>query len=160
MRVRLIVITALLFLSACAPPFSRSVLDQVDRTITFRDLRSDPERYKGKLVMLAGVIVEVRNAREGTLIEVLQRPAGRRGQPLETDSTEGRFIISTDQFLDAAVYHQGRLITVVGQAAGLKIQPLGEIEYRYPVITAKELHLWEPYAGPRFSIGVGIYHGY
>ena len=152
---------ALLF-GGCAPPFSQAALDRVDRTVTFSELRSDPDRYKGKWIMLAGVIAGTKNAKEGTFIEVLQKPMGRRGQPLDTDATEGRFIISTPQFLDAAVYHPGRLITVVGEVAGLKVQPLGEIEYRYPVVTVKELRLWEPNAGPRFSfgVGVGIYHGY
>jgi len=156
-----LILSALLLVGGCAPPFSRAALDQVDRSITFTELRSDPDRYKGKWVMLAGVIVGTKNTQEGTFIEVLQRPTERRGRPLDTDVTEGRFIISSAKFLDAAVYHGGRLITVIGEVAGLKVQPLGEIEYRYPVVALKELHLWEPGAGPRFSfgVGVGVFHG-
>jgi outer membrane lipoprotein len=150
---------ALLLVGGCAPPFSRASLDQVDRTVTFNELRSDPERYNGKWVMLAGEIVGTRNTKEGTFIEVLQRPMGRRGQPLDTDDTEGRFIMSTAKFLDAAVYHRGRLITVIGEVAGLKVQPLGDIEYRYPVVSARELSLWEPNSGPHFTIGVGAFFG-
>lgn len=154
-------LAALLWAGGCAPPFSQAGLDKVDRTVTFTELRSDPDRYKGKWVMLAGVIVAARNTQEGTFIEVLQRPTDRGGQPLDTDDTEGRFIISSAKFLDAAVYHGGRQVTVIGEVAGLKVQPLGEIEYRYPVVNLKELQLWEPSAGPRFSIGVGvgIFHG-
>ncbi len=161
--VALVLTLSILFLvGGCAPPFSQAALDRVDRTITFSELRGDPDRYQGKWIMLAGVIVGIRNAKEGTSIEVLQRPMGRRGQPLDTDATEGRFIISSTQFLDGAVYHAGRLITVIGEVAGATVQPLGEIEYRYPIVAAKELQLWEPNAGPRFSfgVGVGIYHGY
>ncbi len=156
-----LVALAVLLAGGCAPPFSQAALDQVDRSITFTELRSDPDRYKGKWVMLAGVIVGARNTQEGTFIEVLQRPTDRRGRPLDTDVTEGRFIISSAKFLDAAVYQGGRLITVIGEVAGLKVQPLGEIEYRYPAVALKELHLWEPGAGPRFSfgVGVGVFHG-
>jgi outer membrane lipoprotein len=156
------VVVAVLLLCGCAPPFSRAALDRVDRTITFKDLHSDPERYTGKWVMLGGSIIGVRNAKDGTFIEVLQRPLGGRGRPKDTDDTEGRFIISSARFLDAAVYRAGRLITVVGKVAGVKAEPLGEIEYRYPVVAAEELRLWEPNSGPRFTfgVGVGIYHGY
>ncbi len=153
-------LTAALWVAGCAPPFSRQALDQVDRSITFGELQSDPARYDGKWVMLAGVIVSTKNAKEGTFIEVLEKPMSRRGKPLETDATGGRFIISSEQFLDSAVYHPGRMITVVGVVAGQKVQPLGEIEYRYPVVTARELRMWEPGAGPQFIFGVGVFHGY
>ena len=157
-----LVALAVLFLAGgCAPPFSQASLDQVDRTITFNELRGDPDRYKGKWVMIAGMIVGARNLKEGTFLEVLQKPMDRRGEPLDTDETGGRFIISSAAFLDPAVYRQGRLITVIGEVAGQKVKQLGELEYRYPVVAAKELHLWEPNAGPRFSVGVGIgvFHG-
>ncbi len=145
----------------CAPPFSQASLDRVDRTVTFGELLKEPEQYRGTWVMLGGVIVGTRNATEGTFIEVLQKPIDRRGQPLDTDQSGGRFIISAAGFLDAAVYHGGRLITVIGEAAGAKTQPLGEIQYRYPVVSAGELHLWDPDAGPHFvfGVGVGIFHG-
>jgi outer membrane lipoprotein len=159
--VPLVALAALLWAGGCAPPFSQAALDQVDRSVTFTELRSDPDRYKGKWVMLAGVIVATRNTQEGTFIEVLQRPTGRGGRPLDTDATEGRFIISSAKFLDAAVYHGGRQITAIGKVVGLKVQQLSEIEYRYPVVEAGELQLWEPGPGPRFSVGVGVgvFHG-
>ncbi len=156
----LIGVTTALLMAGCAPPFSRQALDQVDRSITFSELQRDPGRYEGKWVMLAGVIVSTKNAEEGTFIEVLEKPMSRRGKPLETDATEGRFIISSERFLDSAVYHPGRMITVVGVVAGQKVQPLGEIQYRYPVVTARELRMWEPGAGPQFIFGVGVFHGY
>lgn len=165
MKQKIIIIpalAALLWAGGCAPPFSRQALDQVDRSITFRELQSAPGRYKGKVIMLAGVIVNTKNTAGGTFIEVLQRPLDRQGRPRDTDMTEGRFIITSAEYLDSAVYYAGRLITVIGEVAGEKVQPLGDIQYRYPVVTATELHLWEPGAGPRvhFSVGVGIYHGY
>jgi outer membrane lipoprotein len=151
---------AILGVASCAPPFAKGTLEKVDRSISFRELQRDPDTFKGRWVMLAGVIIEARNTKEGTSIEVLQRPMDRRGRPYETDVTEGRFIITTDRFLDAAVYHRGRRIAVVAEVAGRKILPLGEIEYQYPVVVAKELHLWEPSSGPQFFFGIGVSKGF
>ncbi len=153
-------LSALLVAAGCAPPFSRAALDQVNRGVALAELHNDPGRYTGKWVMLAGVIVNTKNTQEASVIEVLERPMGRRGEPLDTDESRGRFLIVSTQYLDAAVYHPGQQITVIGEAAGVKELPLGEIQYRYPVVTVKEFHLWEPYSGPRFSIGVGVFHAF
>ncbi len=156
----LTVFATVLGIAGCAPTFSREALDKVDRSITFSELQSNPDRYQGKWVMLAGVIINARNTQEGTFIEVLQTPMDKRGRPRDTDATEGRFIIASPQFLDSAVYHAGKRISVVGEAAGQKVQPLGETQYRYPVVTPRELRLWEPRTEPQFSfgLGVGVFH--
>ncbi len=159
-RVALIVVFAAGLLAACSPPFPRQLLDQVSKKVSFDALRAEPEAYRGTLLMLGGMIVDAKNLKEGTRIEVLQKPLDGQGRPLDTDETGGRFVIMSEQFLDAAVYRPGRLVTVIGESAGSRTLPLGETEYRYPEITAKSLHLWSPYSGPRFSFGVGVYRGF
>jgi outer membrane lipoprotein len=146
----------LLAVAACAPSFSREFIERVDRNVTFSELQNNPVKYKGTWIMLGGVIIETRNTQEGTSIEVLETPLDRQGRPYNTDATRGRFIIESPQFLDAAVYHQGKPISVIGEAANQEVRPLGNMNYRYPVITEKEIRLWEPRTGPRFSFGVGI----
>lgn len=157
----LVLLAAAVTISAgCAPPFSKELLDKLEKNISFAAVQKEPERYTGKLLMVGGTIVDTKNRKEGTRIEVLQKPLDGEGRPALTDETGGRFLIVSPQFLDGAVYHRGRSVTVIGEVAGSKVQQLGEIEYRYPVITAKELHLWSPYSGPRFSVGVGVYRGF
>jgi outer membrane lipoprotein len=162
MQSRRIVIAALFVaaLAACAPPFSRQLLDQVDRTVDFAALQREPGRYTGKVVMFGGIIVEARNLKEGSQLEVLQQGLDGEGRPVRSDETAGRFLIVTERFLDAAVFHRGREVTVIGEVAGQQTLPLGQIEYRYPVIRARDIHLWSPYSGPHFSIGIGVYHGF
>jgi outer membrane lipoprotein len=144
--------------AGCAPPFSKETLDKVNRNVSFQELKKEPEKFKGTTVMLGGMIVGSKNAKEGTLIEILQKPLDSSGSPLQTDSTEGRFLIQSDTFLDPAVYHEGRLITVVAEVIGRKELPLDDIMYAYPLLTVKDLHLWEPSQGPRFFFGIGVSH--
>ena len=54
-----------------------------DQSISFRALQRDPDTFKGRWVMLAGVIIEARNTKEGTSIEVLQRPMDRWGSRMK-----------------------------------------------------------------------------
>jgi len=110
--------------------------------------------------MVGGTIVETKNQKEGTRIEVLQKPLDSQGRPLMTDETGGRFIVHVAQFLDAAIYHRGRSVTVIAEVAGVEVHPLGEIEYGYPALSARDVHLWSPYQGPRFSFGIGVYRGF
>jgi outer membrane lipoprotein len=142
----------------CAPTFSRELLDRVNTAISFRDLQKKPDQYQGEWVMLGGLIIEIRNTPDGSLVEVLQRPLDRRGRPHETDQTEGRFLFKTDEFLDPAVHQRGKLLSIIGQVSGQTTRPLGEMQYRYPVVTARELRLWEPRTSPQFSFGIGVYH--
>jgi outer membrane lipoprotein len=145
-------------ITGCARPvFPPQIMDQVDSKISFSDLSRDPGSYKGKWVMLAGVIVRSRTEKDGsTYVEVIQTPADSRGKPLRTDETGGRFIAVSRQFLDPAVYRGGRVITVVGDVIGDTIKPLGETAYRYPLLGVQALRLWEPSYGPRYQIGVGV----
>ncbi len=158
--ITLVTALAIIISAGCAPPFSKALLDKTQKNVPFAALQKEPENYSGKLLMLGGTIVDTKNLKEGTQLEVLQRPLDGEGQPTQTDETGGRFLVVTSQFLDGAVYHRGRSVTIIGEVTGSKVQPLGELQYRYPVLTAKELHLWSPSSGPRFSIGVGMYRGF
>jgi outer membrane lipoprotein len=151
---KLVLIIAVLLcvaISACAPIISPELRREVREEITLSQVRKDPDPCKGKVVIWGGKIVGAANKREGTLIEVLQLPLDRSDRPKEVDTSEGRFLTMHPDYLDVAIYRQGREITVVGEIEGVKTLPLGEIEYRYPFIKAKKIHLWE--VGPE-SIGV------
>lgn len=154
----LIVLGILLAGPGCAPPFSEELLRTVDRSLSLERLRSDPGRYRGAMVMFGGMIVDVKNTAEGTFVEVLQQPLDRRGRPRRTDRTEGRFLAKSAQYLDSAVYLAGRDLTIVGEVSGERMLRLGDIDYRYPVITILDLRLWEPSSAPRFHFSIGIWH--
>jgi len=153
-----LLLAAGLWLAGCAPTFPRQITDRVDRHVSFKELKADPEKFKGTSLMLGGIIVSSRNTKEGTYLEILQKPLESNGRPVDTDDTAGRFLVQTEEYLDSAVYYSGKMITVVGEVAGQKTMPLDETTYQYPLLEAKALHLWKPSYGPHFTFGVGVFH--
>ena len=135
-------IAFLLSVVSCAPVISKQIRDHVKPDLTFREVLNDPERYKDQMVILSGVIIETKNTKEGTLLTVLQRPAGFRGKPKDVDESEGRFLALDIRYLDVNVFAKGRVVTVGGEVQGKRVLPLDEIEYAYPLIYVKEIYLW------------------
>ena len=129
-------------IAGCAPVISKQLREQVARELTLSEVLKDPEAYKGKIILWSGVIISSVNLKEGTMIEVLQKPADAQGKTKDVDESEGRFLALYLGYLDVAIYNGGRKVTVAGEVQGKKIQRLGEIDYTYPLISAKEIHLW------------------
>jgi outer membrane lipoprotein len=136
-----ILVLSLGLLSGCVNVVSRSVLKEVDRDITFSALLRSPIAYKGKVVLLGGVIVDTINKPEGTLLEVYETGL-YRGEPVHTDTSEGRFLALYKGYLDSEIYKAGRKVTLAGTVEGEKIQQLGEVAYHYPYLIIKEIRLW------------------
>jgi outer membrane lipoprotein len=130
------------FVSSCAP-FSKEILSQVDGTLTFQAVQKDPERYLGKTVLWGGVITEITNKQNETDLNVRQAELDIEKRPKNLDQSAGRFIIRYAGFLDPAIYQAGRQVTVAGEVVGKEVLPLEKIQYSYPFILAKEIHLWE-----------------
>jgi outer membrane lipoprotein len=128
-------------LSGCVNVVSRGVLKEVDKDITFSALLRSPTAYKGKVVLLGGVIVSTINKPEGTLLEVYETRL-YRGEPVHTDTSEGRFLALYKGYLDSEIYKAGRKVTLAGTVEGEKIQQLGEVAYHYPYLIIKEIRLW------------------
>jgi outer membrane lipoprotein len=132
----------ILIIFSCAPVISKDIRDQVARDLSFKEVLQDPEAYSGKVVLWGGVIIKAENQKEGTLIEVLQKPTDREGRPKTVDHSDGRFLALYDGFLDVAIYSSGREVTVAGEIREKRVLPLGHIQYAYPLILVRQLHLW------------------
>ena len=149
----------LVLMSACAPVISQKTMSTVDKNISFMTLQQNPDAFKGKVVVLGGQIIATTVKADETWIEVLQQPLDFRQRPADTDQSSGRFLVRFPGFLDPAIYASGRKLTVAGKVDGKIVRPLKEVNYTYPVLTAREHYLWQPgdaYGGPRFGIGVGV----
>jgi len=135
--------TALLLIQGCSYAISPTVADKADRSIPFEKIQADPDSYKGKLVILGGTVAMTSAAKQGTLIEVIERKLDYWGKPIRTNRTAGRFLVFVPRYLDALVFAPGRVITVAAEVEGTRSKALGELEYSYPVLFSKELKLWE-----------------
>lgn len=101
-----------------------------------------PAAYKGKLIIWGGEVISAINKKEGTWIEILQKPVDIQGRPRDIDYSEGRFLVLSPDYLDVAIYRKGRKVTVAGEIAGQETRLLGETEYLYPVILSRQVYLW------------------
>jgi outer membrane lipoprotein len=133
----------------CTHVISETVRQQAHPPIAFTELRMNPEALKGRTVILGGEILQTSNLREGTRMEILQRPLSNSEMPKLTDTTGGRFMVFCKDYLDPAVYAPQRRITVAGQVLGSYTRKVGEVDYVYPLISCEETHLF-PIAGAEF----------
>lgn len=163
MPIRLLFVLILAFaLTGCARQvISRESLLLAERNLAFDAVHENPQSYVGRTLLVGGAVAETANTPEGTELEVVQFPLGSDDRPREQRGSEGRFLARTREFLDPLIYSRGRLVTLVGTVTGTAERRLDGTDYRYPVISIREIYVWrpeDPYAQPavHFGIGVGV----
>lgn len=140
----LIIVTGL---PACASNhiIPASLESQLDRGLTFSQLKESPSSYKGRLVVLGGETLAAKRLKEGTRVEVLQLPLDHSLEPgMDRTASQGRFLVLQREFLDPATIPPGTRITVVGEVIGELTLPLDETEYLYPLLEIKRIKVWPP----------------
>lgn len=136
------VVMMLFLVSSCAPVISKQLRQQVDKSLSFGLLSADPENYKGKIVILGGVIIQTTPKPGETKVEIVQKNLDFFNEPENEDKSDGRFLVRADGFLDPEIYKKDRKITVAGEVIGSETRKLDELDYRYPVVKAMEMKLW------------------
>lgn len=159
----------LIWCVSCASPpsiIAPELRATVDASASFPLVIEDPQRFLGKIVMWGGTILNTTVREDGSLLEILQRPLDNYDHPGLTAPSEGRFLVERrGQFLDPAVFAEGEAVTVIGTIAEERIQPIGELNYRYPVVVASQVYLWPerplPYGLPYWYWGYpyGYWYG-
>jgi len=171
MVVLLPLLWGLVLLSACAESvhqvqrtaeslgIPRELENEIDKSVRFTDLQQAPGEYVGRTVMLGGTVIKGKRTREGTELEVLQRPTGEEGRLTEDRlRSEGRFLAVRAASLDPASLPEGTPITVIGTVKGVTTRQLDESEYAYPVLEVKHIVDWKSVAAQR-GTDQGPYYG-
>ena len=128
--------------AACAPTLSYQAKRYRALTLPFPVLQASPEDCAGRTVLLGGYLLETTNQDEATVLTVLQAPLDPWNEPGAKDSSQGRFLVRTGEFLDPEIFRKNRKLTVLGRMAGSEARPLGASVYTYPVLEAVDIHLW------------------
>ena len=135
-----------LLVASCAPVLDRQLMREGQRNVSFDELRSNPDAYKGKLFILGGLIVETRFAEQGSQIEVLAVPIDSSGYLKEYERSSGRFLAiypKSKALLDPLVFKRGREVTLAGEFREIRKGKIDEMEYEYPVFEIRQIHLFE-----------------
>lgn len=101
--------------------------------------------YKDAPVRWGGVIIDVENEQNFSLVQVLYYPLGSNARPQTDQPNEGRFLIKSPEFLDPAIYTGNTKVTVAGILTGDVERAIGNKVLRLPLVAATTIHLWPDY---------------
>lgn len=153
----------LLLLGACAtgPTYEKY---GADGSLTPQSVATAPQNATGKTVLWGGVILKTVNLKDRTQIEVLAYPLDYESRPKPDETPLGRFIVEKTGYLEPADYASQRLLTAVGTVAANLPGQVGESDYTFPLVTARELTLWPESRsydrrGSNIHFGIGVGSG-
>jgi len=126
--------------TGCRNPISRELRSQA-QPIAPPFVVSEPDAV-GKTVVWGGRIIDIKNSPDGVLLYIMERPLTRSGRPESRGVWDGRFIAQYNGTLDPRIYSVGNDVTVGGKITATRIEPMGTIQYPYPVVSVNEIHLW------------------
>lgn len=137
-----LILSFMLLVTGCAHNISKKSLALVDQNITYDKLSENPEAYRGEFVVFGGDIVAAQQTERGVRLEIIQHDLDSRELPDETIVSRGRFLAIAPDTLKIAICRSGRMVSIAGEIAGKEVLPLMGVDYTYPVIGIKEIHLF------------------
>ncbi len=157
---------SLLAAGGCASQVPLLVRQPLPENPSINAVQEDISHYQGGYVRWGGTIARIENKEDHTVLEIVARQLGSEGQPQETDVSPGRFLAHIEEFLDPAIYQQGREITVYGVIEKLVKGQIGKHPYTFPLVWVKIYHLWQPenlgnyYYPPYYFYPYSFYYPY
>ena len=131
-----------IMLTACASVPESIQVAEDSNLVAYQQVMSNPDNTVGASARWGGVIANVENQSESTLIEMVHQNLRSSGRPIAADQSIGRFRVYVKGFLDPMIYKSGRSVTFVGQVIGTETGMVGEHQYEYPALQASSYHMW------------------
>lgn len=143
-RIRTLGFAGAVLLCGCASVIPEPIRTPPPSDVRIAEVRANPQSFRGADVRWGGDIVAVKNLRTETIVEVAARELENDGRPRYREKSEGRFLAKVPGFLDPVVFASGREMTVRGRFEDIVERPIGEFPYRFPLVRAEHVYLWEP----------------
>ena len=144
LRIMFFGLVAIMLPISCAV-ISEPVRSEAEPPVPFKILVAQADQFRGRTVILGGYILETMNLESETIIKVLQVPLAIGEEPGLRDSSEGRFLVYHQEFLDPEIYSKDRTITVAGEVIGSDSEEIGDNRIQYLKIKSREIYLWPEY---------------
>lgn len=133
----------MLSLAGCAAlPKELQVSDE-SQLVDYSQVTSAPEQNNNKLVRWGGMIAEVHNLDNTSVVEMVYYPLRDYGKPLMKDNSVGFFRVYLDEVLDSEVYSKGRLVTFTGLVKGIEYVRVEGQRYALPAVLSNTYYLWK-----------------
>src|SRR5947208_1081439 len=98
---------------------------QVDRKVSFLQLKEAPDTYTGRMVVLGGEVLSAKRNNDSTRIEVIQLPLDSSLEPVPDRTTsQGRVLAIQKAFLHPATVPVGTRVTIIGEMTGTTTLPI------------------------------------
>lgn len=135
-------IVGLFLLGGCASNLPQGIAEAPINAFKVQQAQANSQAYIGKTVRWGGEIVQVRNSKDVSDVEILARQLSSGGSPQSDSPADARFIARIQGFIDPAEYAEGSRITVSGILSGIETGKVGEYEYTYPLVSVESHHKW------------------
>ncbi|MFT5757309.1 MAG: outer membrane lipoprotein [Alteromonadaceae bacterium] len=138
MKILILSLSAIL-LCACSSIPKKLQLPEVTNLAALSAQQSN----KGEYARWGGVIADVKNNADNTMIEVVSFTLTSSTRPKPSTETQGRFRLYYAGLLDPVIYQKGRSITAIGTVKSAEEGKIGDHQYKFPVLKASHVHLWK-----------------
>ncbi len=149
-------------LLACTSVISKEIRDEALTGLSLQEVKKNPGRYQGITVIWGGTILQNRQEEEGYLLEILYEPINGAGRPYrpggqgDRQDRLARFYVLLTPTMDPMLFERGVEITVAGKIVGEKRLSSEECDLSYPLLRAREIHVWQPRRMPDVHLGIGF----
>ena len=141
----------------CGSPVPVELYAEVDHALRPAVVLADPAAYRGRTMLLGGIVTRTISEAGRVTVELDGYPLGDSDRPLAVDPALGRMLVSGSD-LDGARLQPGRLVTLVGEVAGRSEGDSAML----PRLEVRFIHLWptaeEEAAARNSACPPGWYH--